>query len=280
MARWLWLNGRSFGSKGEKFGFDGGNGYNADQVEMAAAVDRMGKLRWPQSDPEHVARWVFQQGASYGGLFGTGHCGYNYRSQHDVLALAADAASMSQAKWPAVAVLQADVFDIQPPDPLPDPTFVYIDPPYEGVTGYTHNLPRDRVIDVAQRWAAAGAIVCVSEDEPLLIPGWHHVDISECYTGMGRTFSRSRSEWLTINREPAWTPSYQLMGAMASVSEEEEAENAVVAAARAAEKAAELAALQADVPVKGAVSPVNDQIDLFGKPPVEQSDLFAPRDAI
>ena len=261
VARWLWLNGRSFGSKGEEFGFDGGNGWNIDQRMMAERVERMSHLQWPAVDPEHIARWVFQQGASYGGFFGAGHCGFNYRSQHDVSALASDAVSMSEAKWSAVAVIQADVFEIHPPDPLPDPTFVYLDPPYHDVTGYQFTLSRERVLEVAQRWSDAGAVVCVSEDEPLPIPGWHHVDISECFTGMGRTFSRSRSEWVTINRDPAWTPAYQLDGAVDPLSEEEDAENARAATAQAEEKAAALAALQHKKPAVSGPEPVTDPMN-------------------
>lgn len=210
VARWLWVNGRSFGSKGEAFGFDGSNGHNPDQAQMARAIDRLSQIHWPRIDPEHVAQWIFQQGASYGGLFGSGHAGYNYMADHSVVETAKAAEDMHAAPWPAVAVVQADVATVDPPSPLPDPTYVYMDPPYEGVTGYQHSLSRDKVIEVAQRWAAAGAIVAVSEDDPLPIHGWHHVEITECFTGMGRTFSRSRSEWITMNRDPAWKPDTQM----------------------------------------------------------------------
>jgi len=267
VARWLWLNGRSFGSKGEDFGFDGDHGFNPDQQKMARAVEAVGRLRWPQIDPAHVAQWIFQQGASYGGLFGTGHCGFNYRSQHDVQALARDSGGVGSSPWPALAVVQADAFDIFPPDPLPDPTYVYMDPPYADVTGYQHDLPRERVLEVARRWSDAGAIVCVSEDDPLPLAGWHHVNITECHTGMSRTFSRSRAEWLTMNREPAWIPPTQ--EAWALETSEEDLKNAEEERARRATFLANTKAAPASV------APKAEQFVMFPAPASDgQRDLF------
>lgn len=75
--------------------------------------------------------------------------------------------------------------------------FVYLDPPYKGTTGYHDDLPREKVLELAQRWHAAGSPVVVSEAEPLPLPGWRHIDI-----GAGRVGHRSTmqtAEWLTCS---------------------------------------------------------------------------------
>ena len=98
--------------------------------------------------------------------------------------------------------------DLHPIPPL-DGVYVYIDPPYQGTTGYAADMPRDTVLDVARRWSDAGAVVCVSEAEPLPLDGWHHVEITVARVGQKRTFSRQQAEWLTMNREPAYRPAVQ-----------------------------------------------------------------------
>lgn len=78
---------------------------------------------------------------------------------------------------------------------------VVFDPPYAGTTGYGCDLPRAAVLEVAERWRAAGCLVAVCEQEPLPLPGWHHVDLGRT-DGIKRTFSRQQREVLTISREP------------------------------------------------------------------------------
>jgi hypothetical protein len=95
-----------------------------------------------------------------------------------------------------------DVRAIDPPDDC-EGVYLYMDPPYRGTTGYQATLPRADVLAVAQRWSDAGAVVCVSEAEPLDLPGWHHVEITTARVGQKRTFSRQSLEVLTIKREPA-----------------------------------------------------------------------------
>ena len=80
------------------------------------------------------------------------------------------------------------------------------DPPYQGTTGYAAKMPRSVVLEVAQRWSDAGAVVCVSEAVPLPLDGWHHVEITDARRGQRRTFSRQQREWLTMNREPVEVP--------------------------------------------------------------------------
>lgn len=78
---------------------------------------------------------------------------------------------------------------------------VYLDPPYQGTTGYGHTLSRADVLALAERWRSAGAVVAVSEAEPLPLAGWHtHRLPRPC--GVVRSWSAQQSEYLTISREP------------------------------------------------------------------------------
>ena len=87
---------------------------------------------------------------------------------------------------------------------------VYIDPPYQGTTGYAHDLTRDEVIALAQLWSDAGAAVYISEAEPIDLPGWHQVNITGCRVGQKRTFSKQQAEYITCNQPPAWVPAEQV----------------------------------------------------------------------
>jgi hypothetical protein len=76
-------------------------------------------------------------------------------------------------------------------------------------TGYAHDLPRSEVVTLARRWAAAGAVVCISEAEPipeLVADGWFQVEITGLRKGQKRTFSKQQREWLTISHPPKWVP--------------------------------------------------------------------------
>lgn len=98
--------------------------------------------------------------------------------------------------------------DLHPPGDC-EGVYVYIDPPYSGTTGYAAKMPRETVLEVARRWSDAGAVVCVSEAEPLPLDGWHHVEITGARVGQRRTFSKQQAEWLTMNREPVEVPAVQ-----------------------------------------------------------------------
>jgi hypothetical protein len=110
------------------------------------------------------------------------------------------------------ATITPDARGIEPGPDLPPGTVVYADPPYMGTTGYGHDLPRSEVVALARRWSAAGAMVAISEAEPiadLVAEGWHAVRIDGERMGQKRTFSKQQAEWLTLSRPPAWTPSQQ-----------------------------------------------------------------------
>jgi hypothetical protein len=113
------------------------------------------------------------------------------------------------SSWPTpVRAFHGSALDVPIPEDC-EGVFCYIDPPYQDTTGYQHDLPREDVITLARRWSDAGAVVCISEAVPIEIEGWHHVEITSERKGQKRTFSSQQREWLTLNREPAWRPSYQ-----------------------------------------------------------------------
>jgi hypothetical protein len=110
------------------------------------------------------------------------------------------------------AAITPDAREVDPGPALPPGTVCYMDPPYLNTTGYAADLPRADVVALARRWAAAGAVVCISEAEPipeLVAEGWHAVRIDGERVGQKRTFSKQQAEWLTMNRAPAWVPSVQ-----------------------------------------------------------------------
>lgn len=69
---------------------------------------------------------------------------------------------------------------------------VYMDPPYQGATGYELGCPRDTVLGMAMDLRRAGAEVIVSEAEGLPLVGWHQVQLP----------SRRKPEWLTMSHPP------------------------------------------------------------------------------
>ena len=90
---------------------------------------------------------------------------------------------------------------------------VYMDPPYEGTTGYKFGgCPRSEVLRMALDLSARGATVAISEAVRLdreLGEGWTAVQIDGERKGQKRTFSVQQSEWVTMNRAPAHTPGVQ-----------------------------------------------------------------------
>lgn len=81
-----------------------------------------------------------------------------------------------------------------------DDLWIYLDPPYVGATGYGWDMPRPELLQLARRWHDAGAVVAVSEAEPIDIPGWHPIEL---------THPGGKPEWLTLSRPPAVRPMRQ-----------------------------------------------------------------------
>jgi hypothetical protein len=95
----------------------------------------------------------------------------------------------SGARRPAVAPACVD-----------DPTLVYLDPPYAGSTRYPMgDLSRDDVVRIALGWHAAGAVVVVSEGEPidaLVDRGWTASLLNPGRQDTSR-FRGKQAEWMT-----------------------------------------------------------------------------------
>jgi len=239
-ARWVCLQHGNLGAK-EVTARDGAWKADAYAVETEAAkaigfrerlspelrAAAVSRLRFPPGTlvlgeaaanvtPEAVARWLYLVRGSFSGkdpAAGIGHPdGMPASERFGGVRPAAEMLDTWLAvarSWPPVGVANLDASAIHPEPPLPEGTFCYLDPPYLNTTGYAHKFSRPAVLEVAQRWADAGARVAVSEAEPLDLPGWHHVEITGCRVGQKRTFSRQRSEWLTLSHPPAWQPAGQ-----------------------------------------------------------------------
>lgn len=79
--------------------------------------------------------------------------------------------------------------------PIPG-SWVYLDPPYVGRSGYPHDVPAD-VLAIGRAWFDAGCKVAISEAMPL--PGRRSVNISADRVGQRRrSLTRDDSEWLTL----------------------------------------------------------------------------------
>lgn len=159
-----------------------------------------------------VARWVWVHGRSIAGL-GTGYL--ETESERGDVRRArgmrpenfADRLGRTGLIDGAVATGDARIID---PSTLPPGTVVYIDPPYAGTTGYGCDLPRAEVVRLARLWSEAGALVVISEAEPVeALRGWPTVEITGERRGQKRTWSKQQREWLTMNREPVARPMVQ-----------------------------------------------------------------------
>jgi len=112
--------------------------------------------------------------------------------------------------FPPLACYQGNAGDMVLPDCL-DGWIMFFDPPYQGTSGYPFGtLGRSEVLQLAQNWHDRGAIVAISEAEPLPLDGWHHVQIDHARKGQKRTFSKQQAEWLTMNRPPHHVPAKQM----------------------------------------------------------------------
>lgn len=85
----------------------------------------------------------------------------------------------------------------------------YLDPPYVGCTPYAAACSREMVLDLARAYDARGAIVVISEGEPMPVEGWHTVNLAPA-RAVKRWTARQRGEWLTMNRPPVKRPAAQL----------------------------------------------------------------------
>ena len=169
-----------------------------------------GPVKSPPADPREVARWCWVAGHE-------NPYGSDVKTQYQPGADGRDTWKPPPQDWlcrrlSALPTLPASILpdarDIDPPQ-LPPGSVVYIDPPYVNTTGYAHDLGREAVCELAERWASAGAWVVISEAEPLAELGWHQVEITGERVGQKRTFSKQQREYLTMSQSPLWRPSIQ-----------------------------------------------------------------------
>ena len=185
----------------------------------------------PPVDPREVARWAWIAGYAYNNLPVWDHgeglkMGYhrgpsNEWREQEARSKSGNCETGVQSPafmvdrfraLPAIpASFTADAREVDPPR-LPPGVVVYVDPPYENCTGYGHPFPRGAWLPVVRQWRDAGALVVVSEAEPipeLVADGWHAVRIDGERRGQKRTFSKQQAEWLTMSEPPRWRPSVQ-----------------------------------------------------------------------
>jgi hypothetical protein len=168
-------------------------------------------------DPREVARWAVTHSFSVGGTGGFAAT-QTGRGTVDDPRRPMECGNLAhrfegKAGLGLPADITPDARTINPGPCLPAGTWVFIDPPYVGTTGYGHDLPRSEVVALARRWAEAGAGVMVSEAEPipeLVADGWHARDIAHARKGQQRTFSRQQREVVTMSAAPARVPAEQV----------------------------------------------------------------------
>jgi len=189
------------------------NWADQDPRQLWQRLRAEGPVKAPPADPREVARWCYLGSAS----FRRGHPESGFRDDTAALEKGTRWGCTNQCHLVAPALLSTptlpasilpDARDIDPPQ-LPPGSVVYIDPPYVNTTGYAHDLGREAVCELAERWASAGAWVVLSEAEPLAELGWHQVEITGERVGQKRTFSKQQREYLTMSQPPLWRPSEQ-----------------------------------------------------------------------
>jgi len=109
-------------------------------------------------------------------------------------------------RWPGSFSAASDSFEYpaRPPKAwIPERTVVFIDPPYLGTTGYLGDavLSRDAVVRNARTWCKWGALVLISEAEPiapLMDAGWeaHQLKAAE---KTGHAGWSQYDEWITVS---------------------------------------------------------------------------------
>lgn len=197
---------RNTGNGGTRFG---GADFATPAADVAEAFERVAEWAWIQGhgDSSKPPRLAAPYQNPDGNADGTWKA-----PPRDWLATRCDRLASA---WPPVAVLPtiphaADVAAwLGTPGDLGG-CVVYADPPYVGTTGYGADLSRDEVIAYARDFDALGAVVCISEAEPIAALGWEATEITGGRKGQKRTFSKQQAEWLTMNRPPAMTVAVQV----------------------------------------------------------------------
>ena len=226
VARWHYLMHASFrrgfpesGYRPSSDGMPARATFGAERPSLATCAD----YQWAtlpatiaddarEVDPREVARWAFGTSASYGGPKGGIWDSFLHPEDGGRYGAGRGEVAQKLSGLPTLpATITDDAREVDPPQ-LPPGVVVYIDPPYKGTTGYAHLFPRSEWLPVVRRWRDAGALVVVSEAEPipaLMAEGWHAVRIDGERRGQKRTFSKQQAEWLSMSEPPRWRPSVQ-----------------------------------------------------------------------
>lgn len=142
-----------------------------------------------------VAGWTAAAALAYRAGNPSSGTGIGSRQKVSLLSVqrAAEAASR--------AIRGARVFDAAGEIPIDviGRTVVLIDPPYAGTTGYAAGCSRAEVIDLAERWFAAGAEVVITERE-CVVPTWRCVEIKN----HNPRATRGAWEFATISPNIQW----------------------------------------------------------------------------
>jgi len=219
VARWVYVAGAAYVQGDPTTAYAGDPGANGGRMgdvrerggRRLAMLPTLPATITPDArtvDPREVARWVVDCCWSIGNDAGRG--GFkssNATGQWFAPQTCAKFSGRVKVTPTLPATITPDARPIEP-GTLPPGTVAYMDPPYLNTTGYAADLGRAEVVALARRWAEAGAVVCISEAEPipeLVADGWHAVEITGARVGQKRTFSKQQAEWLTLNRPPAWT---------------------------------------------------------------------------
>lgn len=171
---------------------------------------------------EAVARWLAIQGGAYGG--------YDVTVKPPTPDHNRRPGGVHPGTWPnditdrlsslpvpvPVRVRHGSALDVPIPDDCTD-CVVYADPSYKHpngtpTTGYRENIYAEDLRPYLLEWSRRGATVAISDARPnadLMGEGWVSFRIDSERVGQKRTFSAQQTEWLTMNREPAWRPSVQ-----------------------------------------------------------------------
>ena len=220
VARWVYAAATSYKASTPFSGFvhpEQGGRYGASRADQVRRLDDLPELPGcivpdaTEVDPREVARWAFIANASW--RKGDPASGYDPRRAEERPATDTGGRqpALTEALPPRLdalpelpARLMPDASEVEPAR-LPAGSWVYIDPPYVGTTGYAHDLPRAEVVRLARLWRDAGAHVAISEAEPiaeLVADGWHAHELTAERVGQKRTFSKQQREWLTMTRAP------------------------------------------------------------------------------
>lgn len=204
---------RNTGKGGTTFG---GTEFATSAAEVAAGFER-GASSWPPTaitsrapTAEEVAGWAFLVGNSWKSE------GDHWKDPSEYVKAihgteACLSAGQAAERFGALAEVSTRPTETTPGVDL-EGCVIYQDWPYRNTTPYAHDLARAEQVRLALEYAAAGALVVLSEATPyeeLTALGWEAVNIGGERRGQKRTFGATE-EWLTMSSPPVNRPRIQV----------------------------------------------------------------------